>query len=1688
MLFPRITSITARSDDFIQSAQATSDSEALQWILQQTRSALKSLAPDLKKQYARLCTEVPALKEKLGQAMRQFTQQVDNDAIGHLTQALERHLGRPVDIFTSRLRTKIKKKVEYSFATELLTVELSLWDAARKNFGFNKGSRWLLGSGEAFHDNSRIIETGVADGAMALSSQDFVDLVRQVDLGAKFLAFFEQHFNRDIKPTLVAYQAADLKLALLEALRKNEIDLAEYNQIGATSANADIPWNAYSLSFGSELAPIDLFVCQFSDLPDTPVFSYFPGRPEGDIKRHGSIDGALESIRTSLRSAATANHLPWFLKQLSVNDQLKLQRFMNIPSVDTNQLNWLAKQLHNLLGNDSPQGARLGIELSTNADSLSTARYSHSALRFYSDALKDYQPVDEVDHATWVNGVKSVISEVIELLLTPVPGGIAGLNRLMLTTSFGTLGYQVFVGSVALSQGERSEFIQAMTDIFDLAISTSLQGVGARVSALRTRNLIKALRNPGRASNASGTSELVWPSSSTSTTIASVDSLTDTQLLKKMLSPELPALTDKQLERLLPISNIKRNALEAIWNGTQDAPWSLREAVDAQQLRSRLDALSVALEKSTSTLPVIADQVLPTLLAHMTQAKIRIYGTDRITLLSQYQPLKPGTPAAPDIVLIREGSNQYTPYFEKIQGSSQTLLAAFLREHERLDPSSSLGKRGDFAIDKDFQQRVDHLRSLLVAELIQQQPALYQTLLEDRPRADLDPRQLAYTFARTAPLSEEGQAPLGNLLQHFPDLTHTAAIQVLREYPQSTFEPTAIIPAEQFERITEIRTQSRMRQAFIALEDTAGRGLGNDAESAFAQLLTALPSWPEALGIKVLEGYQNANGINKSEKVLAHYGDESAEHFIELVRTDNTYAAYDATNDEIYRPYPGQNSLVAALLMALDDTQRDNLGYSLHDSSGLAKALVDAGSRFSQIWPVLLTYDTTYTLSSRRLAGLASKVTVSINSIDRSGVYRQDGKRYIVHAGQTYQVLKDRDASTSRRDIWRIVHPNDPVAQDESNRYVASRPGRSEPVVRDSNGQWLGIVPGGAGGMKRSEIRQEAKVLKALQDLESNNQQLLVEQNMFHRLSAVVDQRPDGPIPASIHQALTRLVTQNDTLIRLYEGELATYKKHAPLLEKNVRMRVSFFNNRARILTSLASSLYAQTTVEQVKHIDRIRDLGKYDPLNNPKYFRRLNHENITTLDFKRPYAEKAEQTINAVRQDIANIERYKDQEDAHTALAEQRSELQRYEALKPPVPYYLRLALVFYRFNLLSIEDTANPEAPFAHKPIFQDLGLQARLAIIGLKEAARVPSEHRLPVLENAQLRLEAILEQTQQQQGSLSLESDKTHLTEVLKHLQFFKDTADQQMNELFEATSEADALNRGNDDIDFDFIPAQAGSTQPKRPARKVIRVSRPQGTILVTTEVDSVSTDEVRVTQPDSGETVQTYRKQNDKWTTAAIPPPSPKDYSVVRQQASTLLQQADNVAIEANDMARRKRLPTNVYELLERNARELQQLADNLKNDSDADSQSLARQLEDKSAELLSQAKALLIRGYKDKDVLSVTRLRYLIDNNEVSVKREVSRKRTGKGAQKSFLDVYYIYDKGSDQKLWTAHFHYHKQDSDVLSFDFKSGHLKRLDQDTQGQSQQASQEQAGAKITPIWRETIDRISASELFKLAGTA
>ena len=130
----------------------------------------------------------------------------------------------------------------------------------------------------------------------------------------------------------------------------------------------------------------------------------------------------------------------------------------------------------------------------------------------------------------------------------------------------------------------------------------------------------------------------------------------------------------------------------------------------------------------------------------------------------------------------------------------------------------------------------------------------------------------------------------------------------------------------------------------------------------------------------------------------------------------------------------------------------------------------------SGLWHKLEDFEPiTFPLTDTRLEAFRTELDFSSAEPGSDGLHRFDGKLYVVIESHVYQVLHDPDASTPLAAVMRIVRSEDPVASDSANLYVATRPGRSEPIVFDAVQGWVGTAVAGAGGMIRNDGGHSAR-------------------------------------------------------------------------------------------------------------------------------------------------------------------------------------------------------------------------------------------------------------------------------------------------------------------------------------------------------------------------------------------------------------------------------------------------------------------------------------------------------------------------------------------------------------------------------------------------------------------------------------
>ena len=544
--------MTPTIDSIFMTGETWSDYQAMELIEAQLGTALAHLNNDQRQRYLKLCRIEPQAKQDLAEAIQTFKREFEEHAYAELVELIREKTGQPLDLHNTWLHTRVlemPQREDVKDPIELLSklfssrvkraladdaprervMSTTLWQAAKDNFAFHLSSR--LHSGLDFQRASAINTS--AGGSLShsienLSVTQCIDLIRQYDFASRLRTALASHIATTINPLIFAHRKASFELDLLEALRGMTIPEDAIGLMAALTKPDALKWQFFQIYFGWQLLPtpttVPLPFCVFS-LPDSSkVFSYFPNRPQGALRSHRTSTDAITSLREQICADAKANRIDWLLRTLSLADQAILLRELKTTAINEDQLNWLAKQLYTAFNSRSPATERIYIRAEINQPKPTT----HSLLTVMEmrQSLLIFQDLQSIATSTaskdWEQIKKTLLyigSEILELLTLPAPGGVTGLNRLMIIASMGTLTYNAISASEALARGQSAEFIQALGDIAELIISSRIQMVGAKLSAQRTQQLIAAIGKPRATDMPNGDRRLWLPDLHSYTTL-----------------------------------------------------------------------------------------------------------------------------------------------------------------------------------------------------------------------------------------------------------------------------------------------------------------------------------------------------------------------------------------------------------------------------------------------------------------------------------------------------------------------------------------------------------------------------------------------------------------------------------------------------------------------------------------------------------------------------------------------------------------------------------------------------------------------------------------------------------------------------------------------------------------------------------------------------------------------------------------------------------------------------------------------------------------------------------------------------------------------------------------------------------------------------------------------------------------
>ena len=430
---------------------------------------------------------------------------------------------------------------------------MTLWQAACMNFGF-------LAYFASFRSGSQVSASFInnrpggnfrqsrspesIDRTTLIDVTAFVDIARSLNLGARLkndlvTALSEEGalktcMRHSIKSHLrfsvmELYRTSSHTPAIKEKLIKlsRELDQArsalkikkvimtmEFTPLELLSGSGFNPQSGFSMARPhspdreSTAHHINMPLYQIEDVESGALYSFFPGRPGGELRFQTSERQLQDEFKAQYLSAQTRKELSWFDRQLTPLALRKITQITRVPTRPAN-LTPAAEWLYDVVQmvNKRQPLKELGFRTWTIGRSLASDLYEHQS-GLYSNRLGQLAvEKSDVDLEELTNALLTFFEETLGVLLTPVPGALKGLTRTVRYLFLGVTAQGLIRGLEQAAQDDSTELLQTLTDVLDMVLSVPLHTQLGKIALARHMKALNRIGNPRKIIRPSGQAE-----------------------------------------------------------------------------------------------------------------------------------------------------------------------------------------------------------------------------------------------------------------------------------------------------------------------------------------------------------------------------------------------------------------------------------------------------------------------------------------------------------------------------------------------------------------------------------------------------------------------------------------------------------------------------------------------------------------------------------------------------------------------------------------------------------------------------------------------------------------------------------------------------------------------------------------------------------------------------------------------------------------------------------------------------------------------------------------------------------------------------------------------------------------------------------------------------------------------------
>lgn len=534
---------------------------------------LGALHDEEKREYVRLQNAWIEAQKSLEQGIRQLTAAFEQQALASLRTELKTLTGQDVDPMVAHIHTRYLKRSgrrrravqEAEDVVEVASV--NLWSAACLNYDGLTG--W------SYPGRTGLADASYLDAGINATAADFIALVRRLDIGRQLREQLDLALqpNGSLGRGIMGLASAEFEFALIEALKNtalSRVDREKYRAVRrALSGEArwgiveemqlfiphgvdTVSWIPQTMGYaGQYVGPppgdsLSVPHLVFSVSGCKGAFSFFPNRPGGSLRHHESHRVACEEFHVAFHGFYRQGQVDWLYQIMLLRDCARLKQIAKT-TPKPRGLEGFSKLIYALVHAiprvDNPGQIGYVRNSVQNVPAVSLNNFYIKRCRANVQELANETPGFI---PTLIELFQTVLSEILNVLLIPVPGALKGLGRVRAFAMFMALEQALVEGAYQAIQGQPGELLQGFADLADLLISGRMHTRLAKSVQRRHQRLYQQL-------------------SAQRTEQAAPARLTTPQMLEKMLgTQDAPA---RDMEVILESSSTSRHTLEQIWEG-----------------------------------------------------------------------------------------------------------------------------------------------------------------------------------------------------------------------------------------------------------------------------------------------------------------------------------------------------------------------------------------------------------------------------------------------------------------------------------------------------------------------------------------------------------------------------------------------------------------------------------------------------------------------------------------------------------------------------------------------------------------------------------------------------------------------------------------------------------------------------------------------------------------------------------------------------------------------------------------------------------------------------------------------------------------------------------------------------------------------------------------------------------------